>query len=73
MGVPAGTVAPLGAGVSRASRRATGNRPNDPNAAANSARAVCIAVPERDDRRFAIADRVLRSLREVDRALLDAL
>jgi HAD superfamily hydrolase (TIGR01509 family) len=41
--------------------------------AAKAARTVCIAVPERDDRRFAIADRVLRSLREVDRALLGSL
>jgi beta-phosphoglucomutase-like phosphatase (HAD superfamily) len=41
--------------------------------AAKAARALCIAVPEHEDPRFAIADRVLRSLNEVDRDLLLAL
>ena len=44
--------------------------------AAKSARALCVAVPppsEARDPRFAIADRVLRSLAEVDRAFLERL
>lgn len=44
--------------------------------AAKSARALCVAVPpssEARDPRLAIADRILRSLTEVDRALLEGL
>jgi sugar-phosphatase len=44
--------------------------------AAKAARALCVAVPaafEADDPRFALADRVLRSLTEVDRSVLESL
>ena len=44
--------------------------------AAKAARTTCVAVPaasDRDDPRFAIADRVLRSLDELDAALLATL
>ena len=44
--------------------------------AAKSARAICVAVPSPSDRadpRFAIADRVLGSLEELDASLIEAL